>query len=81
MSRSRRFRPCVVDFRRRSDKQKVAQVFAVTSGLEEADFAPGGDLRPQSTQPVHLPDEHVEQNFPRYARFEFMKHPDALERA
>ncbi len=39
-------------FKRKPDKQKVAQVFEVQAGLEEADFAPGDDLRPQSMQPV-----------------------------
>lgn len=39
-------------FRRRSDKQKVAKTFAVTAGLEEADFESGDDLSPQSMQPV-----------------------------
>jgi putative SOS response-associated peptidase YedK len=37
---------------RKSDKQKVAKAFEVTEGVEEADFAPGDDLRPQSMQPV-----------------------------
>ena len=39
-------------FKRKSDKQKVARVFEVQAGLEELDFAPGDDLRPQSMQPV-----------------------------
>ncbi|HEY4381408.1 MAG TPA: SOS response-associated peptidase [Acidobacteriaceae bacterium] len=39
-------------FMRKSDKQKVAKAFEVTEGVEEADFAPGDDLRPQSMQPV-----------------------------
>jgi hypothetical protein len=38
--------------KRRSDKQKVARVFGVQAGLEDTDFAPGDDLRPQSMQPV-----------------------------
>jgi hypothetical protein len=41
-------------FKRKSDKQKVAKVFEVAAGIEEADFAPGDDLRPQSMQPVIL---------------------------
>jgi putative SOS response-associated peptidase YedK len=39
-------------FRRRSDKQKVAKAFEVTAGLEEVEFDPDDDLRPQSMQPV-----------------------------
>jgi putative SOS response-associated peptidase YedK len=39
-------------FRRKSDKKKVAKAFEVTAGIEEADFAPGDDLRPQSMQPI-----------------------------
>lgn len=39
-------------FRRRSDKQKIAQIFEVTAGLEETDFEPGDDLSPYSMQPV-----------------------------
>jgi putative SOS response-associated peptidase YedK len=49
-------------FRRRSDKQKVTEVFAVTAGLEEADFAPGDDLRPQSMQPVIYTNEAGERH-------------------
>ena len=44
-------------FKRKSDKQKVASVFEVQAGLEEADFAPGDDLRPQSMQPVIYTNE------------------------
>ena len=39
-------------FKRKSDKQKVARIFEVKADLEETDFAPGDDLRPQSMQPV-----------------------------
>ena len=39
-------------FKRKSDKQKVMRVFEVQAGLEETDFAPGDDLRPQAMQPV-----------------------------
>ena len=39
-------------FKRKSDKQKVAKVFEVTAGIEELDFAPGDDLRPQFMQPI-----------------------------
>lgn len=44
-------------FKRKSDKQKVVRVFQVTAGLEDADFAPGDDLRPQSMQPVIFTNE------------------------
>ncbi len=39
-------------FRRRSDKQKIAETFEVTAGIEETDFEPGDDFSPQSFQPV-----------------------------
>jgi putative SOS response-associated peptidase YedK len=39
-------------FKRKSDKKKVVKAFEVAAGIEEADFAPGDDLRPQSLQPV-----------------------------
>jgi putative SOS response-associated peptidase YedK len=39
-------------FKRKSDKQKVARVFEVQADLDEAEFAPGDDLSPQSMQPV-----------------------------
>ncbi len=37
-------------FKRKSDKKKIVQAFEVTTGVEEADFALGDDLRPQSMQ-------------------------------
>lgn len=39
-------------FKRGSDKQRVAEVFHVTAGLDETVFDEGDDLRPQSMQPV-----------------------------
>jgi putative SOS response-associated peptidase YedK len=48
-------------FKRKSDKQKAARVFEVQAGLEEADFAPGDDLRPQSMQPVVYTNEAGER--------------------
>lgn len=45
-------------FKRKSDKKKVVQAFEVTAGLEETDFAPEDDLRPQSMQPIIFLDEH-----------------------
>jgi putative SOS response-associated peptidase YedK len=48
-------------FKRKSDKQKVAKVFKVQAGLEEVDFAPDDDLRPQSMQPVIYTNEAGER--------------------
>ena len=48
-------------FKRKSDKQKVARVFEVQAGLEDTDFAPGDDLRPQSMQPVVYMNEAGER--------------------
>jgi putative SOS response-associated peptidase YedK len=48
-------------FKRKSDKQKVARVFEVQAGLEEVDFAPGDDLRPQSMQPIIYTNEAGER--------------------
>jgi len=44
-------------YKRKSDKNKVAKAFEVTAGIEETDFAPGDDLRPQSMQPVVFLDD------------------------
>jgi hypothetical protein len=48
-------------FQRKSDKKKVAKTFEVTTGIEEADFDPGDDLRPQSMQPVIYLDDDGER--------------------
>ncbi len=63
-------------FKRKSDKQKVAQVFEVQAGLEETDFAPGDDLRPQSMQPVIYTNEAGERQI-EMMRWGF-KLPDRL---
>jgi putative SOS response-associated peptidase YedK len=63
-------------FKRKSDKQKVARVFEVEVGLEEADFAPGDDLRPQSMQPVIFTNESGERQI-EMMRWGF-KLPDRL---
>lgn len=63
-------------FKRRSDKQKVVQVFGVQAGLEEADFAPGDDLPPQSMQPVIFQNESGERQI-EMMRWGF-KLPDRL---
>jgi putative SOS response-associated peptidase YedK len=48
-------------FKRKSDKQKVMRIFEVQAGLEEADFAPGDDLHPQSMQSVICMNEDGER--------------------
>ena len=63
-------------FKRKSDKQKVARVFEVQGGLEEADFTPGDDLRPQSMQPVVFTNEAGERQI-EMMRWGF-KLPDRL---
>ena len=63
-------------FKRKSDKQKVARVFEVEVGLEEADFAAGDDLRPQSVQPVIFTNEAGERQI-EMMRWGF-KLPDRL---
>ena len=63
-------------FKRKSDKKKVVQAFEVTSGIEEADFAPGDDLSPQSMQPVIFLDDHGERRI-EMMRWGF-KLPDRL---
>jgi len=39
-------------YRRRSDKQRIADAFAVSAGLEELDLTPEDDIAPGSIQPV-----------------------------
>ena len=63
-------------FKRKSDKQKIARAFEVQAGLEEADFAPGDDLRPQSMQPVIFTNEAGERQI-EMMRWGF-KLPDRL---
>jgi putative SOS response-associated peptidase YedK len=63
-------------FKRKSDKQKVARVFEVQTGLEDTDFAPGDDLRPQSMQPVIYTNEAGERQI-EIMRWGF-KLPDRL---
>jgi len=48
-------------FKRKSDKKRVAKAFEVTAGIEETDFGPGDDLRPQSMQPVVFLDDDGER--------------------
>ncbi len=44
-------------YKRRSDKQRIAETFAVVAGLDETFFEAGDDFNPQSMQPVILLDE------------------------
>lgn len=39
-------------YRRKSDKQRIANVFGVSVGLDEIDLAPEDDIAPGSVQPV-----------------------------
>ncbi len=39
-------------YRRKSDKQRIADAFNVSAGLEELDLAPEDDIAPGSVQPV-----------------------------
>jgi len=39
-------------YRRKSDKQRIADAFAVSAGLEELDLTPEDDVAPGSIQPV-----------------------------
>lgn len=48
-------------YRRRSDKQRIADAFAAGVGLEEIDFESGEDIAPDSVQPVVLLNEHGER--------------------
>jgi putative SOS response-associated peptidase YedK len=48
-------------YRRRSDKQRIADSFAVGAGLEEIYFEPGDDIAPDSVQPVVLINENGER--------------------
>lgn len=45
-------------YRRKSDKQKIAEAFHVRTSLDDLDFAPSDDIAPGSFQPVvYLNDE------------------------
>jgi putative SOS response-associated peptidase YedK len=43
---------CVGRYRRRSDKQRIAELFAASADLEELYFGPDDDVAPGSMQPV-----------------------------
>ena len=70
---------------RRSDKQKIAEAFAVRKNLDHVDFAPGDDIPPGEFQPVVRVDDEGERdielmywgfNFPK--RFTFILAPTAF---
>jgi putative SOS response-associated peptidase YedK len=63
-------------YKRKSDKQKVARAFEVQAGVEEVDFAPEDDPRPQSMQPVIFTNEAGERQI-EMMRWGF-KLPDRL---
>jgi len=44
-------------YRLHSDKQRIADAFAVGDGLEDIYFEPGEDIAPDSVQPVVLLNE------------------------
>jgi putative SOS response-associated peptidase YedK len=48
-------------FRRKSDKQRIADAFDLTAGVEELDLAPEDDIAPGSMQPVVSADAHGER--------------------
>jgi hypothetical protein len=63
-------------YRRKSDKQKIADAFRVSAGLDELDLGPDDDIAPGSMQPVVLLDENGERQL-ELMRWGF-KLPDRL---
>jgi putative SOS response-associated peptidase YedK len=72
-------------YKRRSDKQKIAEAFQVRVSLDDLDFAPEDDIAPGSFQPVVFTNEDGERNvqmmywgfnFPK--RFTFNTRSDTL---
>jgi putative SOS response-associated peptidase YedK len=63
-------------FKRGSDKQRIADAFAVSAGLDETFFEPEDDLRPQSMKPVIYLNEDGERKI-EMMRWAF-KLPDRL---
>ena len=77
-------------YKRRSDKQRIAETFAVAAGLDETFFDPGDDFSPQSMQPViHLNEDGERQiemmrwafKLPDRARLLFNARSEGIERA
>lgn len=48
-------------YKRKSDKQRIAEVFRVHVGLDDLPYEGGDDIRPQSLQPVILMNEEGER--------------------
>lgn len=72
-------------YRRRSDKQKIAEAFQVKVSLDDLDFAPEEDIAPGTYQPVVRQNDHGERtlemmywgfSFP--GRFTFNTRSDSL---
>jgi len=63
-------------YKRKSDKQRIAEVFHVAAGLDELPDEPGDDLRPQSLQPVIFTNDQGERQI-ELMRWAF-KLPDKL---
>ncbi len=49
-------------YKRKSDKQRIAEVFSVQVGLDDLPYEEGDDLSPQSLQPVVLTNEAGERH-------------------
>ena len=52
-------------YRRRSDKQRIADTFGVTAGLDELDLGPEEDIAPGSMQPVISTNQDGERRIER----------------
>jgi putative SOS response-associated peptidase YedK len=61
-------------YKRKSDKQRIAEVFNVQVGLDDLPYEEGDDLSPQSLQPVILTNEAGERQI-KLMRWAF-KFPD-----
>ena len=63
-------------YKRKSDKQRIAEVFSVQVGLDDLPYEEGDDLRPQSFRPVILMNDAGERQI-ELMRWAF-KLPDRL---
>src|ERR1700744_2378794 len=63
-------------YKRKSDKQKIAEAFRVSVGLDVLDFGPEDDISPGSMQPVVFVNENGERQL-ELMRWGF-KLPDRL---
>jgi putative SOS response-associated peptidase YedK len=75
-------------YRRRSDKQKIAEAFQVKVDIDSLDFMPGDDISPGSMQPVVFSNDEGERdmemmywgfNFPK--RFTFNTRAESVLKA